>query len=47
MGIKTIELLEKVNELGFESIEEASDAGYEFVYDLEMGWQLKNKKGKE
>lgn len=32
MGIRTIALLEKANELGFDSIEEAIDAGYEIAY---------------
>lgn len=32
MAIKWIELLEEANELGFDSIEEAEEAGYETKY---------------
>jgi len=32
MAIKWIDLLEEANELGFDSIEEATDGGYEITY---------------
>lgn len=32
MGIRTMALLESANELGFDSIDEAIEAGYEVAY---------------
>lgn len=45
MGVRTIALLESANELGFESIDEAIEAGYEVAYteDLSAHFIKSNK----
>lgn len=44
MAIKLVELLEEANELGFDSIEEATDGGYEIEYRNGRNHLIKRKE---